>query len=129
VSPDHKTENQIDHAAVGRQWRRSLLDVRNKRGADIGSDHNLVAKFKMKIQAYKQRARQLEKRYDTSKLKDDKKIQELFKIELKNRFQLLTDMEKVENETIEENGRGFELLALRQVKRYWVLRRKTKKTG
>ena len=83
----------------------------------------------MKIQAYKQRARQLEKRYDTSKLKDDKKIQELFKTELKNRFQLLTDMEKVENETIEENGRGFELLALRQVKRYWVLRRKTKKTG
>jgi len=38
-------------------------------------------------------------------LKDDKKIQELFKIELKNRFQLLTDMEKVENETTEEKWR------------------------
>ena len=61
VSPDHKTENQIDHVAVGRQWRRSLLNVRNKRGADIGSDHHLVAKFRMKIQAYKLRARQLEK--------------------------------------------------------------------
>jgi hypothetical protein len=62
VSPDHKTENQIDHVAVGQQWRRSLLDVRNKRGADIGNDHYLVvAKFRMNIQAYKQRARQLGK--------------------------------------------------------------------
>ena len=62
VSPDHKTQNQIDPVAVGRQWRRSLLDVRNKRGENIGSDHHLVvAKFRMKIQAYKQRARQLGK--------------------------------------------------------------------
>jgi hypothetical protein len=54
VSPDHKTENQIHHVAVGRQWRQSLLDVRNKRGADIGSDHHLVvANFKVKIQAHK----------------------------------------------------------------------------
>jgi len=35
ISPDHKTENQIDHLAIGRQCRRSLLDVRNKRGAGI----------------------------------------------------------------------------------------------
>ena len=38
-------------------------------------------------------------------MKDDKKIQELFKVHLKNRFQLLTDMEKMENETIEEKWR------------------------
>jgi hypothetical protein len=62
VSPDHKTENQIDHVAIG-QWRRSLLDVRNKRGADIGSDHHLVvANFELKIQAHKQRTKQLRKR-------------------------------------------------------------------
>jgi hypothetical protein len=37
--------------------------VRNKRGADIGSDHHLVVeKFKMKIQAHNQRAKQLRKR-------------------------------------------------------------------
>lgn len=43
VLPDHKTESQIDHVA-------------------IGSDHYLVvAKFKMKIQAYNQRTRQLRK--------------------------------------------------------------------
>ena len=80
--------------------------MRSKRGADIGSDHHLVvAKFKMKIQAYSQRTRQLRKRYDISKLKDDKKVRELFKIELKNRFQILTDMENIENETVEETRR------------------------
>ena len=83
VSPDHKTENQIDNIAVGQQWRRLLLDVRNKRGADIGSDHHLVmANFKLKIQAHKQRTKQLRKRYAISRLKDDTKIQELFKLEL-----------------------------------------------
>ena len=60
VSPDHKTENLTNHVAIGRKWKSSLLDVRNKSGADIGSDHHLVmAKFKMKIQAYLQRTREL----------------------------------------------------------------------
>ena len=41
-------------------------------------------------------------------MKDDKKIQELFKLELTNRFQILTDMERVENETIEEKWRKIQ---------------------
>jgi len=40
-----------------------------------------------------------------SKLKDDSNVQESCKIELKNRFQVLTDMENVESETIEEKWR------------------------
>jgi len=52
VSPDNITENQIDHVAISRTFRRSLLDVRNKRAADIGSDHHLmIANFKFKILA------------------------------------------------------------------------------
>jgi hypothetical protein len=87
ISPDHKTENQIDHVVTGRKWRRSLQDVRNKRGADIRSDHHLVvAKFKMKIQAHKRRQEQLRKQYDVSKFKDDANVRESFKIEVKNRF-------------------------------------------
>jgi hypothetical protein len=31
VSPDDKTENQIDHIAINKRFRRSLLDVRDKR--------------------------------------------------------------------------------------------------
>ncbi|KAI8122368.1 Craniofacial development protein 2 [Lucilia cuprina] len=34
VSPDCRTENQIDHITISRKWCGSLLDVRNKRGAD-----------------------------------------------------------------------------------------------
>ena len=64
-----------------------------------------MANFKLKIQAHKQRTKQLRKRYDINKFKDDKKIQELFKLELTNRFQILTDMESVENKTIEEKRR------------------------
>jgi len=102
VSPDHETESQINHVAVGREWRRSLLDVRNKGGADIGSDHHLVvANFKLKIQTHKQRTKQLRIKYGISRLKNDKKIQELLKLELTNRFQILTDMERVGHETIE----------------------------
>jgi hypothetical protein len=80
--------------------------VRNKRGADIGSDHHLiVANFKLKIRADKQRKKQPSKRYDISRLKDDKKFQGLFKLELTNRFKVLTDMERVDNETVEEKWR------------------------
>jgi hypothetical protein len=33
---DNQVENQIDHICISRNRRKSLLDVRNKRGADIG---------------------------------------------------------------------------------------------
>ncbi|XP_043063167.1 uncharacterized protein LOC122319632 [Drosophila yakuba] len=42
TSPSAITRNQIDHICISRKWRHSLLDVRNKRGAAIDSDHELV---------------------------------------------------------------------------------------
>ena len=36
ISHDGRSSNQIDHIAIGRKWRRSLIDVRVKRGADVG---------------------------------------------------------------------------------------------
>ena len=41
VSPDHVTENQIDHFCITKKFRRSLIDVRVRRGADAASDHYL----------------------------------------------------------------------------------------
>ena len=53
VSPDGKTENQIDHFTISKKFRRSLQYVRVKRGADIGSDHHLlVGKVKIKLKRY-----------------------------------------------------------------------------
>ena len=42
VSPDNRTENQIDQICISSKFRRSLLDVRAKRGADVASDHHLL---------------------------------------------------------------------------------------
>ena len=42
TSPNRKTQNQIDHICVSQKWRGSLLDVRNKREANLDSDHELV---------------------------------------------------------------------------------------
>jgi endonuclease/exonuclease/phosphatase family metal-dependent hydrolase len=48
--PDMNTCNQIDHVIVNGKYRRSILDTRVKRGADIGSDHLLVlSKIKLKM--------------------------------------------------------------------------------
>jgi hypothetical protein len=41
VSPDHITENQINHFCINKKFRRSLQDVYVKRGADAASDHHL----------------------------------------------------------------------------------------
>ena len=53
-SPDSKTETQIDHTSIDRKWRRSLLDVRVKRGADAATHHYLViSEIQIKFKAYK----------------------------------------------------------------------------
>ena len=50
ISPNRRDKNQIDHIAINGTWRRSLLDVRARRGADVGSDHHLVtARIRMKL--------------------------------------------------------------------------------
>ena len=41
-SPDHITENQIDHVCVSSRFKRSLQDVKVRRGADGASDHHPV---------------------------------------------------------------------------------------
>ena len=51
-SPDCRTLNQIDHIIINGKWRRSLLDVRVYRGADVNSDHYLVsANIKLKLRS------------------------------------------------------------------------------
>ena len=53
VSPDQRTHNQIDHICIGQKFRRSLLDVRVKRGADAASDHHLVVgKLQLKLRRF-----------------------------------------------------------------------------
>ena len=50
ISPNHVTENQIDHICISRKFR-SWQDVRMMRGANVSSDHHLLmtaVKFRLK---------------------------------------------------------------------------------
>jgi endonuclease/exonuclease/phosphatase family metal-dependent hydrolase len=49
-SPDQRTFNQIDHICISKRFRRSLLDVKVQRGADVQSDHYLLtSKVQLKL--------------------------------------------------------------------------------
>ncbi|VDO53769.1 unnamed protein product [Schistosoma margrebowiei] len=50
ISPDYTTANQTDHICINKKFRRTMEDVRTRRGADIASDHHLVvANLKLKL--------------------------------------------------------------------------------
>ena len=68
-SPDGRTVSQIDHIIINQKWRSSLQDVKARRGADVGSDHNLVIGI---IALKLRRAKPTEKRqprFDVSKFR------------------------------------------------------------
>merc|ERR1711874_757002 len=105
ISPDHKTENQIDHMCVSKKFRRSMEDVRVYRGADVGSDHNLVmGKFKLKLKRIGGANGNQEKRikYNTQFLAS-RDTQEKFKLALKNRLQPLSELIEEEQMGVQEH--------------------------
>ena len=68
------------------------MDVRAKRGADVGSDHNMVVatvRVKLRKTGGKRPERQ---RFDVEKLQD-LKVKGSFVLQLKNKFQALADLE------------------------------------
>ena len=100
TSPCGKYKNQIDHIAIRKKHRGSLLDVRVKRGADIGSDHQLsVSKLKLKLKSLKS-DKVSGKKYDIDKLRKGGEALDNFRWECRNRFMVL--------ETLEEEESGVE---------------------
>ena len=50
TSPNGQHRNHIDHDAVNGKYKRSVLNARVFRSADVGSDHNLVViRAKLKL--------------------------------------------------------------------------------
>ena len=91
VSPDLATENQIDHICINKRFRRSLQDVRVKRGGDVASDHHLLT-CKMKIKLKKIPGEMTKRqRFNVNSLKEPG-MKEMFKMELTNRFQILEEL-------------------------------------
>ena len=96
ISPDLQTENQIDHITITKKWRRVLLDVRVKRGADINTYHHLlVGEFRMKLAAKKKTDNKVQRRFEIRKLQNTKTRQELG-ITLPNRFQALEEGKNID---------------------------------
>ena len=91
VSPDDRTVNQIDHICISGRFRSSLQDVHVARAAEIGSDHYLViGKLRLKLKKFSEK-RVTRKKYDVAALKSQDARDE-FSIELRNRFEALTNL-------------------------------------
>ena len=91
ISPNGRDRNQIDHLMINGMWRRSLLDVRTKRSADVGSDHHLVtALIQMKLKKTEPR-RITQTRFDIQRLGDNV-VRTAFISDLRNRFQVLQNL-------------------------------------
>ncbi|VDP57064.1 unnamed protein product [Schistosoma margrebowiei] len=106
ISPDHTTENQIDHICINEKFRRTMEDLRTKREADIASDHHLVvANLKLKLKKNWTTGQTAIQRFNTAFLLDTNKLDE-FKVALNNRFQALQDLLKEET-SMEDNWKGI----------------------
>ncbi|VDP76983.1 unnamed protein product [Schistosoma mattheei] len=107
TSPDHTTQNQIDHICINKKFRRTMDYVRTKRGADIASDHHLlVAKTKSKLKRYWTMRRTISQKFNTAFLRDTDKLNK-FQIVLSNKFQAFHDLLNGEGTTMESNWKGI----------------------
>jgi hypothetical protein len=69
VAPNQRTFNQTNHIIISKKWRKSLLDVRSYRGADVAIDHHLaVAQLILKLAANKLSGQRVtRKKFNTDK--------------------------------------------------------------
>ena len=73
-SPDTKTNNEIDYICINKRWSSGMKDVRAFRGADVGSDHNLlVAKLQLRLK--KIAKPMVQKPYAIAKFSDEKAVE------------------------------------------------------
>ncbi|XP_025085353.1 uncharacterized protein LOC112558855 [Pomacea canaliculata] len=107
-SPNGRDSNQIDHLMINGSWRRSLLDVRARRG-DVGSDHHLVvADIKMKLRSTGRKSA-AHRRFDVERLQDPK-LKNAFTLQVKNRFQALADMTDICEANAESINQRWDLV-------------------
>jgi len=100
ISPDRRICNQMDHVLINRKFRTSVLDPRAIRSADIASDHHLVCtKLKLKLKAAPKRRGIRRTRYDTQKRLENDRCRRQFRLELRNRFEILQREELEDDET------------------------------
>ena len=99
-SPDHVTENQIDHICISRKFRRSCQDVRVMRGADVPSDHHLLmSTVKLRLKRF-HNTRSSRTKYNVGLLRDEDRRTE-FCCSVSNKYQLLQELMEDDGADIE----------------------------
>lgn len=99
-APGGRYSNEIDFVCINRRWRSSLLDVKCCRGADIGSDHNLlIAKCRLRLKRIPAPPRR-PRPFNVAQLKDPATAQQ-FRLELRNRFEPLAGPGDADDEDVE----------------------------
>ena len=87
TSPDGQHRNQID-ILCSQKWRSSILSAKTRLGADCGSDHELIAKFRLKLKKVGKKTRPF--RYDLNHIP--------YTVKVKNRFNGLYLIDRVPDE-------------------------------
>ena len=78
TSPDGQDQNQIDYILCSQRWRSSIQSAKIRPGTDCGSDHELIAKFTLKLKKVEKTTRPF--RYDLNQIPYD------YTVEVRNRF-------------------------------------------
>ena len=99
-SPGDRARNQIDYVSVNRRFRNSVTQVKTKPGADCGGgcDHvPVVAQIKVKVKKVK---KNVKKKKDWNILRRIDGVKERYTVEVRNRYEKLTD--ELEGEGVEK---------------------------
>ena len=90
TSPDCRHRNQIDYILCSQRWRSFIQSTKTRPGADCGSDHELIAKFRLKLKKVGKTTRPF--RYDLNQIPYD------YPVEVRNRFKGLDLIDRVPDE-------------------------------
>ena len=114
---------------LNRARRRSLLDVKVCRGADVNSDHYmLLTKVKLKLLRVNKNKR-CRKVYDINRLKSHE-VRKSFSIELKNRFAALADIEyETDHDLVECSWKRIKESYTDTAKKLLALRKRSPRNG
>ena len=90
TSPYGQYQNQIDYIPCSQRWRSSIKSAKTRPGADCGSDHELLIKFRLKLKKVGKTTRLF--RYDLNQIPYD------YIVEVSNRVKGLDLIERVPEE-------------------------------
>ena len=89
TSPDGQYRNQLDYILCSQKWKSSIQSAKTRQGAGYNSDHELIAKFRLKLKKVGKTTRPF--RYDLTQIPYD------YIVEVTNRLKGLYMIECLKN--------------------------------